>query len=183
MAKVAKAKVAKPKLVNCRYPKCHLLHASTELSKDEAIFYNNRYYHNNCLHTMLTVMKIKDLFIQRVDPTLTAKQIGMLVSTVNNIVFSKHIDVDFVLFAVQWIVDNKPGVLKYPAGIHYIIQDNDVKDAWNKEKRRQIKASMQEAVNQLGKELNSPIEIDFGTPESKFVYKPQRQKSFADILR
>ena len=183
------AKKAKPKYVNCRYPKCHFLHETTELLKDEAVQGGKQrhYYHPDCLHTMQTVNKIRDLFIEKVDPLLTGKQIGMLVSTINNIVFSKKVDVDFLYFTVQYFINYKPGALKHPAGLHYIIQDKDVTAAWKKEQERKIRDEMKEKLNDLVAERGSFNANDVGEiggweiPGPSFEYKSTR-KSFSSVL-
>lgn len=177
------AKKQSEKLVHCRYPKCSKLHDTTELKKEDAVKGGtNSYYHPDCYHTMQTVNKIRDLFFREIDPMMTGKQIGQLVSIVNNMVFSKSIEVDMILFALQYFIKFKPGKLRYPGGIAYIVQDKDMLEAWAKEKRRLIKEKMQAALDDLGKILDAPIELDFGTEDSKFVYKPNKPKSFADIL-
>ena len=181
------AKKSKPKMVHCRYPKCMKLHESTELLKDDAVQGgSNSFYHPDCYHIMQTVNQIKDLFYREINSTLTGKQIGQLVSIVNNMVFGKNIDVDMILFSLQYFIKYKPGKLHYPGGIAYIVQDRDVISAWEKEKERRIreelKQQMQAAVNQLGEMLNSEIELDFGTEDSKFVYKPQNKSRFSNVL-
>lgn len=179
--------MAKATMIRCRYPKCSKLHESVELQKEDAVKGGNGfYYHPDCYHTMQTINKIRDTFITKVDPTLTGKQIGQLVSIVNNMVFGKNIDVDMILFSLQYFIKYKPGKLHYPGGIAYIVQDRDVISAWEKEKERRIKEElkqqMQAAVNQLGEMLNSEIELDFGTEDSKFVYKPQNKSRFSNVL-
>ncbi len=181
---MAKQKV---KMVQCRYPKCMKLHESTELPKDEAVQGGKQkyYYHPDCYHIMQTINQIKDQFYREINPNMTGKQIGQLVSIVNNIVFAKGNDVDFVKFALEYFIKYKPGALKYPGGMAYIVQDRDVLSAWEREKHRKIKEDMQAAVNKLGEELGKEISIDFGTEDSTstFTYKPQKQRGFEDILR
>ena len=171
----------KIKTVHCRYPKCSQLHETTELPKDEAVQggSKNSYYHPDCYHTLQTVNKIRDLFVLEVDSTLTGKQVGMLVSTINNIIFSKKVDVNFLEFALEYMIKNKPGVLKHPAGLHYIIQNRDIINAWNKEKEQKIKTEIKNHETIM---VNDEFLLD-DLPEQKYTYKPQGPRSFADILR
>ena len=178
-----------PKMVNCRYPKCSKLHETTELLREEAVKVGSKsYYHPDCYHIMRTVDQIKDIFYREIDHTLTGKQIGQLVSIVNNLVFSKNIDVDYILFSIKYFVKNKPGALKYPGGVAYIVQDKDVKDAWKKQQnlkiRNEIKIAMNKEVSELGNiNTNDVGEIGgWSIPESDFEYKAPNVKSFADIL-
>lgn len=178
----------KEKLIHCRYPKCKFLHETTELKKEDAIQggKGRYYYHPDCYHTMQTVNEIRDLFVSKIDPLMTGKQIGMLVSTINNIVFSKHVDVDYLKFVVQYFINNKPGALKYPAGLHYVIQDKDAASAWEREKKRkyreELRKQMQKAVNELGEILCDDVELDFGTEDSKFTYKYNNKSRFSSVL-
>lgn len=174
------AKKRQPKMVNCRYPKCKFLHESTELLKEEATQGGKQkhYYHPDCFHTMQTVNEIRDLFIKEIDPTLTSKQIGTLVSTINNIIFSKKVGVDYLLFTLQYFIKYKPGALKYPAGLHYVIQDKDVKAAWEKEQKQKLR----EEIREQQKTITVNDEFILDSPESTFEYKPQKPKGFADIL-
>lgn len=184
---MAKKKSSAAATVRCRYPKCSKLHESNELLKSEAYSPGTgRYYHPDCYHTMQTVNEIRDLFYKEINPMMTGQQIGMLVSTINNIVFGKHVDVDYLKFVVKYFINNKPGALKYPAGLHYVIQDKDAASAWEREKNRkykeELKKQMQKAVNELGEIFDNDIELDFGTEDSKFTYKHNNKPKFSSIL-
>jgi len=169
------------KMVNCRYPKCRNLHETTELKKDDAVKggSKNSYYHPDCWHTMQTVNKIRDTFVKEINPLLTGKQIGALVSMVNNMIFSKGINVDFIYFALQYFIKNKPGKLQHPAGIHYIVQDSDVVKAWDNEQTRKIR----EEIREQQKTMTANDEFKLDPPEeNSFKFVPQKARSFADIL-
>ena len=167
------------KMVKCRYPKCKFLHESTELKKDDAVKggKGSSYYHPDCYHTMQTVMEIRDLFVREIDPLLTGKQIGMLVSTINNIVLTKHVDVDYLEFALKYFIKYKPGALKHPGGLHYIIQSSEVSAAWKKLKEQKIKNEMKEQ-----RALADVYDESGLNTEPDFEYKPLKTKSFEDIL-
>ena len=178
--------MANAKMVHCRYPKCSKLHESTELKKEDAVKAGgkNSYYHPDCYHMAQTVNQIKDTFIKEINPMMTGQQIGMLVSTINNIVFGKNVEVDFLKFVVDYFIKYKPGALKYPAGLHYIIQDKDATAAWEKEKARNIreklKAEIQKSVNKEDKGEISELDLNFGN--GSFAYKPQNRTRFSNVL-
>lgn len=169
----------KVKTVRCRYPKCSKLHESTELLKNDAITMGgSRYYHPDCYHIMQTVNQIRDTFIKNINPTMTGKQIGMLVSTINSIVFDKKVDIDFLKFALEYFIQYKPGKLNYAPGLHYIIQDKDVINAWKKYSEQKIRKEFKELAGD--NDNKKPIdELDL---DNSFIYKPQNTRSFADIL-
>ena len=169
----------KEKMVHCRYPKCSKLHETTELREADAVKGGSRsYYHPDCYHVMQTINQIKETFYREVNPTLTGKQIGQLVSIANNMVFSKGIDVDLILFAIKYFVKYKQGKLKYPGGIAYIVQDRDVVSAWENEKQKKIRAEIREQQKNLG--VNDDFVLDL--PESKTVYRQQNKSKFSSVL-
>lgn len=169
----------KEKMVHCRYPKCSKLHETTELREADAVKGGSRsYYHPDCYHVMQTINQIKETFYREVNPTLTGKQIGQLVSIANNMVFSKGIDVDLILFAIKYFVKYKQGKLKYPGGIAYIVQDRDVVSAWESEKQKKIRAEIREQQKNLG--VNDDFVLDL--PESKTIYRQQNKSKFSSVL-
>ena len=175
----------KKNLVHCRYPKCKYLHDSTNLLKSDAVQGGDKlfYYHPDCYHTMQSITKIRDLFVQHINPLMTSKQIATLVSTINNIVFNKGVDVDFLLFTVEYFINNKPGALKHPYGLHYIIQDKDVAAAWKKKQDKQIRQRMKEEIEKQAKKqaesVGDELNLDNNTG---FVYKPNNKSKFTSIL-
>ncbi len=170
-------------VVHCRYPKCNKIHETTLINKDDAIKYGkgNSYYHPDCLHIMQTINLIRDTFIHDVNPLSTRQQIGALVSIINNIVFTKAVDVDFLYFALNYFIKNKPGALKYPGGLHYIIQNEEVKAAWEKAKEWRIRSELKAKMEAESDNTEDIAELDL--MGSNFSYKPQKERSFADILK
>lgn len=175
---MAKQKI---KLVHCRYPKCMKLHESTELPKEDAYWDGKRgYYHPDCYHTMQTVNQIRDTFVKKIDPTLTGKQVGMLVSTINNIVFSKGFDVDRLKFTVDYFINHKPGALKHPAGLHYIIQDNDAAAAWKKEQNKIIIKELREQAAAQTTATNDDFIFDL--PDVSVTNSVNKKSKFSSVL-
>lgn len=167
------------KMVHCRYPKCSKLHETTELRREDAVQGGNgkSYYHPDCYYTLQTVHKIRDLFVKEINPMMTGPQIGVLVSTINNMIFSKKIAVDYILFALEYFVKYKPGKLHQPFGLHHIVQDKDVVNAWKKLQEKKLKADFKKQFQ------SSAQKTEVDSFESEFVYKPSKQRSFADILQ
>lgn len=177
---MAKQKV---KMVQCRYPKCMKLHESTELPKDEAVQGGKQkyYYHPDCYHIMQTINQIKDQFYREINPNMTGKQIGQLVSIVNNIVFSKGNDVDFVKFALDYFIKYKPGALKYPGGMAYIVQDRDVLSAWEKLQTQKIREELKKEMDKTNNDDKGEI-IGFDLSNKKIEYKDNRRNKFSNVL-
>ena len=176
------AKKQNSKLIHCRYPKCRFLHETTELKKEDAVKggSKNSYYHPDCWETMQTVNKIRDTFYKEVNPTLTGKQIGGLVSIVNNMIFSKGIDPKFILFSLNYFISYKKGALKHPGGIAYIVQDKDVAKAWDREKKREIH---EEIKKKQQEDATVDDVLTNNNSNNSFTYKPTQARSFVDILK
>lgn len=176
--------------VHCRYPKCSKLHESNELNKKDAVQVGkNSYYHPDCYHMTKTIGEIKDLFVKEINPLMTGSQIGILVSTINNIVYSKKVDIDYLKFAVQYFIKYKPGSLKHPYGLHYIVQNAYVESAWKKEQERKLKAEIKSQLTNIDKLEGINLTEDKGEiggwiipDNNEFTYVPPKQKGFADIL-
>ena len=179
------AKKKQPVYVSCRYPKCTQLHDSNKVLKSEA--FNNgkgRYYHEDCYHTMQTVNEIRDTFYKNINPTMTGKEIGTLVSTINHLIFKKNVDVDYLKFAVEYFIKYKPGKLNYPAGLHYIVNDSDVKKAWDQKREGEVKAEIKAKLDKQIKEIADTVadNFDLPIPEKKSAYKNDNRNRFSRIL-
>ena len=168
------------KLVHCRYAKCQLLHETTELNKNDAIQGGRgAYYHPDCYHTMKTIFQIRDTFVQHINPLMTSKQIGVLVATINKMVFDKHIDVDFIEFSLNYFIKHKPGKLHQPFGLYYIVQDKDVVQAWHREQDIRLRAEIRKQQEEMVDDdvVHFTIEIPSATE-----YKPQNKSKFSSVL-
>jgi len=89
-----------------------------------------------------------------------------LQSVIKNIVFTKGLGSDFLLFGLQYYIDHKLP-LNYPQGLYYVIQNKQVLDAYNKSKVKNMKSNIE-------------IKEDSG---SEFTHVPIQNKSFADIIK
>ena len=167
------------KLVRCRYTKCQLLHETKELNKNDAIQGGvGSYYHPDCYHTMKTVNQIRDTFIQQINPLMTGKQIGVLVSTINKMVFDKHINVDFIKFSLDYFIKYKPGKLHQPFGLYYIVQDKDAVNAWKKEQNIKLRAEIRKQQEEM---MDDDTRVAVNIP-STTEYKPQNKSKFSNVL-
>ena len=86
--------------VSCKYSSC--LHDSKELNKEEAVKSGNSYYHSDCFKTKEDIKKIIDLFKNHINPNPVYSQ---LQSVIKNIVFTKGLGSDFLLFVLQYYID------------------------------------------------------------------------------
>lgn len=125
--------MAKPKVFKCGFRHCQ--HESCEVSQDEAVKVKNRYFHQDCAEIYSNIEEVKKLYYEKISNTVVMPQ---LVSVINNIVFNKKVDSNYLLFAVKYAINTKRKI-NYPQVLHYIIDDYKIKDAWKKKQLQAIK--------------------------------------------
>lgn len=145
----------------CKYSHC--LHDNREIEKRKAIRVGNSYYHSDCFKTKEDIKEIVNLFKAHINANPVYAQ---LQSVINNIIFVKKVQSDFLLFGLRYYIEHKIP-LNYPQGLYYVIQNKDVTNAYNKVKTKEIKKSV---------EITEQAETQF-----KFV--PTKNKGFSDIIK
>ena len=148
-------------VVSCKYSQC--LHKTRELDRKDAVQSGNFYYHSDCFKIKEDIKQIIDLFKNHINPNPIYSQ---LQSVIKNIVFTKGLGSDFLLFGLKYYIQHKIP-LNYPQGLYYVIQNKSVIDAYNKEKAKKIREN---------------VEITDET-ESCFTHIPVKNNGFADILQ
>lgn len=58
----------------------------------------------------------------------------MLGKVINDIIYGKNVDSEYFLFAVKFAINNKVKI-NSPMGLHYIIDNKQIKDAYKKLKQ------------------------------------------------
>ena len=145
----------------CKYSHC--LHDNREIEKRKAIRVGNSYYHSDCFKTKEDIKEIVNLFKAHINANPVYAQ---LQSVINNIIFVKKIQSDFLLFGLRYYIEHKIP-LNYPQGLYYVIQNKDVTNAYNKTKAKEIKKS---------------VEITEQT-ETEFKFVSTKNKGFSDIIK
>ena len=92
---------------------------------------------------------------------------SQLQAVIKNIVFTKKVSSEFLLFGLRYYVKNKLN-LNYPQGLYYVIQNKDVKAAYAKMKAEPAK--------------KAAIDLSEPSTEISFTHRPAKAKSIADIL-
>jgi hypothetical protein len=115
----------------------HCLHEN-DVSQDEAIKIGNRYMHEDCAVISNNITKIRDIYYEKISNTVVVKQ---LVSVINALIFTKKIDSSYLLFAINFALTSNI-LIKSPYGLHYLADNQRIKDAWNKKKSQEIVAKM-----------------------------------------
>jgi hypothetical protein len=122
--------------MKCRYKYCRY---GGEVKKDEAIK-DNGYYHKECYKEKEIKAKIRKLYIENIDKTVVYK---VLNSVITDIVNTKNIDAEYLLFVVEYIIKHDMKI-NYPYGLHYYINNKNIKQAWRKRNEILLKQQLQD---------------------------------------
>lgn len=147
--------------VKCGYKNC--INEDRELNKEDAIKVGNRYYHQDCYQIIEDIREIADLFKKHINENVVY---SVLVRVINDIIFNKKNESGYLLFGLRYYI-NKKIPLNYPQGLYYVIQNKDVKKAYEKFK-----------INKI----NPKVDIS-EVEEHKFNFKPTKPKSVGDIFQ
>lgn len=146
--------------VKCKYARC--LHSSKILPRLEALKSGSAYYHPDCYKTKEEIKQIIDLFKNHINPNPVYSQLN---SVITNIVFTKKLGSELLLFGLRYYIDKKLS-LNYPQGLYYVIQNKEMLRAYSDFKAKSF-----------GK-----VEVLENNNES-FEHKEIKNLGFEDILR
>lgn len=124
--------MTKTKIYKCGFRHCQ--HESCEIPQGKAVKVKNRFYHEDCAKIYINIEEIKTLYYEKISNTVVMPQ---LTSVINNIIFKKHVDSGYLLFALQYAINTKRKI-NYPQGLHYIIDDYRIKNEWEKKQLQSI---------------------------------------------
>ena len=120
---------------------------------DEIIKVKGRNYHKSCYQTKNDILEIRDLFAENINKNVV---FSSLMSVINNIIFRRGVTSDYLKFALNYYIQNKIP-LNYPQGLYYVVQNKDVKTAYEKSKAESIKKKMLPKVD-VGLDIDKTYE-------------------------
>lgn len=124
------------KLKNCTYKHCRC--QSKEIPIGTEIEVGSRYYHPQCFNESENIKEIKQLYFDNISNTVVQ---GMLGKIINDIIYGKNVDSEYFLFAIKFAI-NKKIKINNPCGLHYIIDNKQIKDEWSKIQTSKIRQSI-----------------------------------------
>lgn len=110
----------------CGYSHC--LHKGEKINKNDAVIVGNRRFHTDCADLHCKINKMKDLYYENIDDNV---EFVTLMSVINNIIFNKRIDPDYMLFALNHVINRKIKI-KSPYLLHYLPDNKIIISLWNK---------------------------------------------------
>lgn len=129
--------MSQEKTYKCAFKHCK--HDDKDISQNEAVKVGNRYMHEDCANISENITHIRDLYYEKISNTVVVKQ---LVSVINSLVFTKNIDSEYLLFALNHAITNKTPI-KSPYGLHYLVDNSRIKEAWKKKQSTVIKQQIE----------------------------------------
>ena len=167
--------------VKCAFSKCEYMHGSPEVDKAQAVREGRYYYHPDCYAVKEQIRGINIFFQKNINKDLTGKQIGQLVSILHDLIFVKGHDPEFLRFAVEYMATKKPGALRFPGGLYYVVQNKDINAEWAKHKAAIVKKEMTERQARIFAQEQATFEFDL--PEtSAVVFKPRSRSRFSSVV-
>lgn len=94
--------------------------------------------HKDCAELHSTIGRIESLYREKVSSTVVIKNLRTII---NNIIFVKKVDANYMLFALRYAISNHY-TLRAPASLYYLIDDFKIKKEWT---QRQAMKLMTEA--------------------------------------
>lgn len=119
-------------MCKCAFKYC--LYVSPDIKPEDDVEKGGKHYHKKCLDVSETIKEILDVYYNDVSKTVIMKNLR---HTINIIVFTKHVDCHFLLFALKQAIAQKRQI-KAPAYLYYLIDDYDLKKKWETEQGRKI---------------------------------------------
>lgn len=156
------------KVYKCAFKHCQ--HKPCEVPQGEAVKVGNRYMHKDCAEKSEYIQKTRDLYFEKVSNTVVMKQ---LVNVLNNLVIKKNVDPKFLYFAVDFAISNKIPI-KSPYSLHYLVDNNRIKEMWNKKKAAEV-------ANQIREEAEN-FEPAHQIMNNSFKYSINKDTGFGGIF-
>ena len=144
----------KPKIYKCAYTNCR---CDEELTSENAVKYGNRYYHAVCFENKTAINEITQYYVDNVCSTVVMAQLG---KAVKDIIFKKNVEPRFLLFAIKYAVKNKIPI-RSPFSLHYLINYDNIKEAFKKQEASKIVANMREELPQIDTANNDGAAFNF----------------------
>ena len=131
---------------------------------------DNKYMRKDCTDESKILQSIRDLYRSKISATVVFSQLN---AVINDIVFKKNINAQFLLFALRYAVDNNIPI-RSPYGLHYIVDNYRIKEAWKD------KISY-EAASRIRREIENTSDIQ--PTEHTFRYTQNPHTGFSGIFK
>ena len=116
----------------CKYPNCK--HGG-KVNIEQEVFVKEKgsFYHEDCYKDKVDLQLFRNIWVENISSTVVYSQLNQML----NQFISKGISTKYLLFTLQYVIDNHLN-LKYPAGFKYYIDYPKIKEAYQKSVQRKI---------------------------------------------
>lgn len=129
----------------CRCADCHYPEKIIDTTEDEYVVVNKRYFHSDCYDEMCKaeeseaklkadIQLIKNMWIENVSDTVVYSQLYM---EINRLIRERGISSEYIIFVLDYCIKNKCK-LRYPAGLKYYVDKQEIKDAYAKKEAKKV---------------------------------------------
>ena len=159
----------KEKTYKCSYKYCK--HELGDIPPGSAVKSGKRHMHPDCASESETVANIRNYYYENISNTVVMKN---LVSVINNIVHTKGVEAEYLMFALKYAVKNRMPI-KSPYGLHYLIDNSRIKAEWKKRQAANIEVEALKVAEEMAVEIKQTL--------NTFTYNPNQNKGFGGILK
>ena len=152
----------KAKTYKCGFAHCA---CAEPLTDNNSVMVGKRHWHKQCFHIQETVGEIRKYYLSHFD---RQAPMSYLNSVINNILYEKKVDADYLLFAMKYAYETDKKI-NAPASLHFLASD----------KRIQRLYKITYTSPETKKKVSIDTEFDYTDKEGI----PLHTKSFSDILR
>ena len=163
-------------LKTCRYKKCKFPDRRLNIAEQDYVSVGRLYFHKDCYEEKekedrieekirADVQLIKNIWIENISNTVVLSQLYL---EINKLIRERCIDSEYVIFVLDYCIKNHCN-LRYPAGLKYYVDKQEIKDAFEKKHAKKI-------VN------NATFNVDTTTDSSPKFTINRKPSGFNSIL-
>ena len=133
----------------CGYAGCKYKNMP-DINSDDCVVENGKHYHKDCYQIHKDIMLMCDLWSKNISDTVPFALVGKIIKELLSI---PAVTSGYLVFMLQYIIDHKLP-LRYPQGMRYYVDRQEIKDAYKKKmqpiiSQRQFVAKPEDDVAQF----------------------------------
>lgn len=152
----------KADIKTCRYQNCKHRDKQVNIAEQEYVAVGRSYYHADCYvqkdamdkaeeKLKADIQLIKNMWVENISETVVLSQLYL---ELNKLIRERGISSEYVIFVMDYVIKNKCK-LRYPGGLKYYVDKQDIKDAFAKKEVQKKIANATFAVD-VSSDDNSP---------------------------
>lgn len=156
---VAAEKEAKVRYKRCCHKKCGHANTIIDTYTEEFVKDNTKHYHLDCWSELKAeetkeneikadIQLLKNLWVENISNTVP---IAQLYRELNLMIREQGIDSKYVVFVLEYCIKNKCN-LRYPGGLKYFVDRQEIKDAYTKLQAKKIVGNAKFTVDESAQE-------------------------------